>query len=77
MSNLNFTSVTSSQISGYHYDAQAKVLTVRFNRGGVYAYSNVPANVVDDVFVKAESVGSAFHAAIKASPTLYPYVKIA
>ncbi|AJD82961.1 hypothetical protein PJWF_00067 [Achromobacter phage JWF] len=76
MSNINFTAVESSQISGYHYNAEARVLTVKFNRGGIYEYSDVPDQVVDAVFVKSSSVGSAFAANIKNNPHNYPYRKI-
>jgi hypothetical protein len=39
-------------------------LTVTFNNGGIYRYSEVPKEMVDDV-TNAVSIGSAFHSIIK------------
>lgn len=53
------TPVVSSNMAGYHYDAAAQVLTVKFANGNYYAYSGVPASVAED-FEAAESKGSFF-----------------
>lgn len=72
---IQFTPVNSSQISGYHYNAQLQTLSIRFNRGGVYEYSNVPPEVSAQVF-NAVSVGSEFSRVIKTNPGKYPFRKI-
>ena len=46
----------SSSISGYGYDAQNKVLAVRFNGDQTYHYSGVGQEVVDNL-LKALSFG--------------------
>lgn len=55
----------SAIIRGYSYDAEARTLRVVFSQGRAWTYQDVPQEVVDEVFVDAESVGSAFHARVK------------
>ncbi len=46
------------------YDAEKKVLTVVFEKGGTYEYADVSQEVADEV-LKAESKGEAFNKAVK------------
>ena len=52
-----FLQVESSNIDGWHYNAETETLLVRFKNLKTYAYHDVPQSVVDDLST-AESVGS-------------------
>lgn len=54
----------SSNIAGAGYDAETRVLTVRFHSGLAYQYENVPENIYDEL-VSAPSAGRYFNANIK------------
>lgn len=41
-----FTPITSSMLSGYHYDPDSRVLTVRYTSGAEYAHDDVSAEKV-------------------------------
>lgn len=56
--------VSSSMINMIGYDAKAKKLRVVFLKGGTYVYSNVEADVYQEM-VTSPSVGKYFHANIK------------
>ncbi len=60
----NFTPVTSSNIDGYLYMADRKVLLIAFKSGGTYAYEDVEQPVVAG-FVNASSKGKFFQSDIK------------
>jgi hypothetical protein len=52
-----FKPVNSSNVDGYHYDAAAKALHIRFKTGKTYEYSGVqPDDVVS--LIGAPSFGS-------------------
>lgn len=57
---MDFTSVESSAISGYHYDPNSKVLSVKFNSGAAYEYTDVPPQTVQIVFNPESSIGAKF-----------------
>jgi len=52
----------SSNIESASY--LGNTLTVSFKSGGIYAYFDVPSGVVEE-WLRAESVGKAFHSLIK------------
>lgn len=73
---INYTPVTSSQISAYAYDASSRKLNIVFVKNGdEYQYQNVDQETFDSL-VKAESIGKAFSALIKKYPSTYPYSKV-
>lgn len=49
--------VKSSNVEGYHYDADNKTLHVKFKSGKTYQYGDVPQGDVD-ALLKAPSFGS-------------------
>lgn len=55
---MNMIPVTSSNLEsvGYEYDT----LYIRFNKGGLYAYYNVPVDVYN-ALLQAPSKGKFFH----------------
>lgn len=61
---MDFISVISSDLSQVGYNEGAHELTIIFNSGGVYTYSNVPKSIYDSL-LSAESKGKFFHANIK------------
>lgn len=67
---IELTKVKSSLISGVHYDAEKKVLSVEFlrkqseERRSIYSYSDVPPEKYE-AMMKAESIGSHFLKFIK------------
>ncbi len=67
---MNMIPVTSSNLEsvGYEYDT----LYIRFNKGGLYAYYNVPVDVYN-ALLQAPSKGKFFHVYIK---NIYRYRKI-
>lgn len=66
------TPVDSSQIASIGYDAEEKVLEVEFNNKAVYAYSDVPKAVFDELLL-ADSVGKTFNATVR---NQYDYERI-
>jgi len=64
--------VESSNIEAAGFCKKKSVLRVKFKKGGLYDYSQVPENVFKDL-IEAESVGRAFHATIRNE---YPFQKI-
>jgi hypothetical protein len=54
----------SAAFGGIGYDAQQRLLTVRFERGGAYAYCGVPYAVYRE-FVGAESPGAYYNDRIR------------
>jgi hypothetical protein len=56
--------VESGLIKSLEYDAERRVLTVEFNRGGVYEYEDFPPTEWAN-FDKADSKGKFFHAYVK------------
>jgi hypothetical protein len=65
--------VSSSQIAAIGYDPATKVLEIEFNRGGVYTYADVPAEVHADLMA-ADSVGRYFSAHVKG---VYEFKRVA
>ena len=65
--------VVSSNIEAIgHSDA---TLTVQFKGGACYTYANVSEEIFKSI-LEAESIGSAFHAKIKARPELHPFTRV-
>jgi len=64
--------VTSSDLSSVGYDPISQTLEIQFNSGGIYQYSDVPANVYEGL-MSASSHGKYFHAHIRTS---YLYKKL-
>jgi hypothetical protein len=58
--------VYSTMIAEVGYDSDRSVLTVRFNKGGIWEYSGVDEGVALDL-ANAPSVGSMFLSEIKPS----------
>lgn len=56
--------MTSSALAAVGYDADRRVLEVRFNTGRIYHYFEVPASVVKQL-LKASSKGQYFNRAIR------------
>ena len=56
--------VTSSNIKAIGYDPSTQTLEVEFSNGGVYRYTDVPAQVHADLMA-AESVGRYFAANVR------------
>ncbi len=54
----------SGMVKTISYDAAEKILTLEFNSGGSYAYSEVPKEIFDGI-LNAESAGKYYHAHIK------------
>lgn len=61
-------SVNSSNLSSVGYDNGT--LYIRFNRGGLYSYSNVPEYVYREL-LSASSKGTYFHTYIKNTSPCY------
>lgn len=74
MTTNQLTPVKSTQIKAIGYDASKKALTVEFNSGGKYRYSNVSPKQHAGI-MKAEYVGMAL-APIKSDPKKYPFKKL-
>jgi hypothetical protein len=60
------TPLRSSNLAGYDYDPEKRVLTILFVSGREYAYRDVPENIVDGLG-SADSPGRYFNSAIKDS----------
>lgn len=56
--------LASSNLAGYDYDAQTRVLQIQFTSGRTYSYNDVPQDVVDGL-EQASSPGQYFNAHIK------------
>lgn len=63
------TTVTSSNLKEVWW--QSETLYIQFNKGGVYAYKDVPLEKYN-ALVGAESIGSHFHSHIKAEHQCMP-----
>jgi hypothetical protein len=61
---MNMVPVSSSNIDSVGYDADSRVLRIRFNDGGTYDYQGVDPSTHNDL-MNATSVGSYFHKWIK------------
>ena len=66
------TPVTSSTLSSVGYCPTTATLEIKFLRGAVYQYSNVPQNIYDEL-MKASSKGKFFNTYIKRA---YPYLRV-
>lgn len=65
MPDIELTPCTSTQVTGYGYDAPTRTLAIRFGGGGhVYHYSDVPQETYDRL-VAAESKGKFIGAHIR------------
>ncbi len=64
--------VSSSNLSQVGYDDSKKVLTIRFHKGGLYEYYNVPINVYMGL-MGAQSHGKYFCRYIRG---FYRYYKV-
>jgi lysyl-tRNA synthetase class 2 len=61
--------IDSSSLSGQKYDAEARVLELEFQNGGLYEYFDVPQDVFN-LFVEAPSKGAFFQQYIR---NIYPF----
>lgn len=61
---MQMQQVKSTQIESVGYDVAKKKLRVKFQRGAMYEYSDVPAETYTQ-FTAAESAGKFFGAQIK------------
>jgi hypothetical protein len=61
---MNYIPVISSNIAAIAYDADGRILGVRFNHGGEYWYHGVP-NSVYQSFLYAVSKGTFFGAFVR------------
>ena len=64
--------VESSNLDSVGYDEEDKVLTIKFNKGGVYNYYGVDKKIYDEL-MKAESKGKYFHKKVKGK---FKYLKV-
>lgn len=55
---------SNSALGSFSYNADTQVLSVKFDKGGVYEYAGVPADVFDQL-KKAESQGEVFNQLVK------------
>lgn len=69
--NIDWTSVTSSNIDALCHEGHENRLFVRFNNGRIYEYLNVDQEVAAEIRSSA-SVGSAFNRLIKSRADAYP-----
>ena len=69
---IDLMAVESSQIAKIGYDLSSKTLVVKFKKGAVYSYSEVPQKIFDE-FMQAESKGKYFHAKVKG---IFKYLKL-
>jgi lysyl-tRNA synthetase class 2 len=56
--------LNSSALLGFTYDAERRLLWIRFRTGEVYLYDMVPADIVD-ALMQAPSQGRYFNSAIR------------
>lgn len=66
--------LASSNLKSFSYNEEDELLDVWFRSGGVYRYSNIPRDVVDEMKF-AESRGRYFWQNIRTNPD-YPYTKL-
>ena len=64
--------VESSNLTAIGYDAERKILAVKFKNGTVYNYSDVPEKTFEELR-SSESIGKFFHSRIK---NIFKYLKI-
>ena len=62
------TSVTSTDLCSIGYDPVTRTLEIEFVSGGIYQYSDVPPEVLEEL-LGADSPGRYFHARVR---TCYP-----
>lgn len=55
---------TGSNVKQFAYSTDSKTLTVEFNNGSIYNYTNVPIDIFNQM-KEAKSVGSVFAKEIK------------
>ena len=72
---IAMTPVESSQIAAIGHDGATSKLAVKFKKGTVYEYSNVPVELHTRLMA-APSVGKFFSAEIKAFPETYPFTQV-
>ena len=65
--------VDSSNLAAYSYDEATRELRVKFRSGGMYAYEQVPVEVVDEM-KRSSSIGTYFALHIKGQ---YPTHRVA
>ena len=70
---MDMISVVSTQIEKIGYDAESQTLRVLFKKGGLYDYSNVPADVAN-TFIGSDSPGKYLQSNIRG---VYAYEKVA
>lgn len=61
---MNLVAVKSSNVAAVGHDSRTNELHVKFNNGGVYAYSGVDAAQHAEL-IAADSIGSHLHSVIK------------
>ena len=61
---MDWTPLASSNLSACRYDADERVLQIRFRSGRTYDFKDVPEEVVDGL-KQADSPGSYFNGNIK------------
>lgn len=64
--------VQSRDLALVGYDSDQQILEVTFRSGGVYRYTGVPKNIVQE-FLGSSSLGKYFNDNVKDS---YPYTKV-
>lgn len=61
---MPWTPLQSTNLEAFDYDAEMRVLHIRFKGGRPYSYADVPPNVVEE-FAAADSAGKFFAENIK------------
>jgi hypothetical protein len=61
---MDRTPVSSTELASVGYDEATSVLEVEFQKGGIYQYFGVPAEVYEQL-IAASSKGSYFNQAVK------------
>lgn len=61
---MDWTPLTSSNLSAMRYDAETRTLQIRFQSGRTYDYQDVSADVADGL-AQADSPGKYFNSSIK------------
>jgi len=70
--NVDMQAVDSSLITEIGYNAEKKVLRVKFKNGAIYDYSDFPKKMYNDMLT-SESVGKYFHSRVK---SIFKFIKI-
>jgi hypothetical protein len=61
---MPWTNANSSMIEAYDYDAEMRVLHVKFPNGSIFSFKDVPADTAAE-FEAAPSKGKFFHNVLK------------